>query len=143
MYKKGKTFNDWLYDNKKEFFFQYAGENHYFGFKKDTVRRLIEIVPRHNYDRLEETLKDPSINKDQEEKFIWRDTWQVYFKNEESNNNNKQGMGQVQEIDEVDTFDDFEIESDYLNEVIEDFKPIADQFKAEAKKETPKEEKDK
>lgn len=141
MYKNGKTFKNWLFDNKKEFFFQYAGENHYFGFKKDIVRKFIEIVPRHNYARLEETLKDPSINKDQEEKLIWRDVWQLYFKNEESNNNNNQRMGPTLETDDIDTFDDFDIESDYLNEVIQDFLPIKDQKNDDTKKEKPKEDK--
>ena len=141
MYKNGKTFKNWLFDNKKEFFFQYAGENHYFGFKKDIVRKFIEIVPRHNYARLEETLKDKSINKDQEEKFIWRDVWQLYFKNEESNNNNNQRMGPTLETDDIDTFDDFDIESDYLNEVIQDFLPIKDQKNDDTKKEKPKEDK--
>lgn len=140
MHKNGKTFKSWLFDNKKEFFFQYAGENHYFGFKKDIVRKFIEIVPRHNYARLEETLKDKSINKDQEEKFIWRDVWQLYFKNEESNNNN-QRMGPTLETDDIDTFDDFDIESDYLNEVIQDFLPIKDQKNDDTKKEKPKEDK--
>lgn len=140
MHKNGKTFKNWLFDNKKEFFFQYAGENHYFGFKKDIVRKFIEIVPRHNYARLEETLKDKSINKDQEEKFIWRDVWQLYFKNEESNNNN-QRMGPTLETDDIDTFDDFDIESDYLNEVIQDFLPIKDQKNDDTKKEKPKEDK--
>ena len=139
MHKNGKTFKSWLFDNKKEFFFQYAGENHYFGFKKDIVRKFIEIVPRHNYARLEETLKDKSINKDQEEKFIWRDVWQLYFKNEESNNN--QRMGPTLETDDIDTFDDFDIESDYLNEVIQDFLPIKDQKNDDTKKEKPKEDK--
>lgn len=141
MHKNGKTFKNWLFDNKKEFFFQYAGENHYFGFKKDIVRKFIEIVPRHNYARLEETLKDKSINKDQEEKFIWRDVWQLYFKNEESNNNNNQRMGPTLETDDIDTFDDFDIESDYLNEVIQDFLPIKDQKNDDTKKEKPKEDK--
>lgn len=141
MHKNGKTFKSWLFDNKKEFFFQYAGENHYFGFKKDIVRKFIEIVPRHNYARLEETLKDKSINKDQEEKFIWRDVWQLYFKNEESNNNNNQRMGPTLEADDIDTFDDFDIESDYLNEVIQDFLPIKDQKNDDTKKEKPKEDK--
>lgn len=47
-------------------------------------------------------------------------------------------MGHVQEteeIEDVDTFDDFEIVSDYIDEILKDFKPIEDQMKDKIKKE--------
>ena len=48
---------EWCRDNSKRLFFEYAGERGYFGYQKETFKKIIEKRQYYDLDDVETTLE--------------------------------------------------------------------------------------
>ncbi len=79
MMKKTTSFKKWLNDNEKCLFIQYAGENQYFGYKKEIVRKMVDIIPKNGLTTFEETLRKSDVDPNQTEIDLWSDLTKDYL----------------------------------------------------------------
>lgn len=47
---------EWCRENSKRFFFEFAGERGYFGYKKETFKKIIDKSQHYELDDVEKTL---------------------------------------------------------------------------------------
>ncbi|KAK8837268.1 hypothetical protein M9Y10_015629 [Tritrichomonas musculus] len=79
MMKTTTSFKKWLNDNEKVLFIQYAGENEYFGYRKEIVRKMVDIIPKNGLTTFEETLRKSDVDPNQTEIDLWSDLTKDYL----------------------------------------------------------------